>query len=81
MLDITIPRDSQEAVLAILRENWRHTHPTKDVARAACLAMLAAWPGVREAGYKQTLDRYGMRVFTDRRLILPLPAEKPNDKA
>lgn len=76
MSDITIPAAAIEAVAEQFARS-EHSMPLDQLpeivqlrlrnnARAACLAMLEAWPG----GAKATLAPY---------IILPLPKENPDD--
>ena len=72
--DITIPPEALEAAaIEIAPHPWSmYTDAAKDhfrhEARAACLAMLRAWPGV-ERIYRSEDEK----LFT---VILPLPKEK-----
>ena len=65
---ITIPPAALEA---FLREVETHDENISgEAARAACLAMLAAWPGVWDS----------WSVFEgERQIILPLPQETSDD--
>ena len=68
MTDITIPREALEALAMAIYEITGEGIDM-DEARAACLAMLKAWPG------KEFKMNGAMRTF----YILPLPTENSND--
>ena len=71
MTDITIPFEALEAAAKVM---WKTDDPSQwelGMARAACLAMLAAWPGMEWKLYWRSLDE----------IILPLPKENINDQA
>lgn len=85
MTDITIPPAALEAGARAAmddagwhwdsadearRDIWRRT------ARAACLAMLEAWPGARERPFWDLMTN-----ARHAEIILPLPQENPDDKA
>lgn len=66
MTDITIPPEALEAASKIIRDCFfTSENDAENVARAACLAMLKAWP--------KTLWDYKREDGT--RIILPLPKE------
>lgn len=47
MTDITIPPEALEAVAKIIKDSFfTNDSDAENVARAACLAMLNAWPGM-----------------------------------
>jgi hypothetical protein len=85
MTDITIPPEALEAAARAIWAScqsgtlaWEDLPSStrkviKEEARAACLAMLAAWPGMRAEGVG-----VGDGVTTYEWLILPLPKE-PSD--
>jgi hypothetical protein len=75
MTDITIPPEALEAGRHAVHElRKRYEFPTSlMLARAACLALLKAWPGM-----EQVPPQYGDRVPPV--IILPL-TETTNDKA
>ena len=84
MTDITIPPEALEAALEAFAhasglgifpddekdEEWRED--LQNGMRAACLAMLKAWPGM------ERLAPHDSAVFNDGAIILPLPKENTN---
>ena len=90
MTDITIPPEALEeaarAIYDILEgavanqdygRQMRQWEQAQELARAACLAMLKAWPGMDyQPGAMVT------KTWRDPgKIIFPLPKENPNDKA
>jgi hypothetical protein len=85
MTNITIPPEALEAALEAFAhasglgifpddendEEWRED--LQNGMRAACLAMLRNWPGMR-------LGKYPYSAGPDDRIILPLPKEPSDDK-
>ena len=72
MDNITIP---PEAIKAAAKAMWKTDDPSQwelGMARAACLAMLKAWPGAQDSGL--TMGKHSTRIY-----ILPLPTENTND--
>ena len=67
MTDITIPPEALEAAEKAILKEWTDMNSGADAARAACLAMLKAWPGV-ERIYRSEDEK----LFT---IILPLNTE------
>lgn len=68
MTDITIPPEALEAAAKAM---WKTNDPSqweRGMARAACLAMLKAWPGME----------IEMVFVEENYLILPLPKENSN---
>ena len=75
MTDITIPPEALEAgALAYRAQHISVSH--EDAIRAAFLAMLKAWPGMKLTPWWE-FTTHKRRVD----LILPLPQETPDDKA
>jgi hypothetical protein len=74
MTDITIPAAALEAFKRLLREQ-NDVWLTDDEARAACRAMLNAWPGMWQKGSAGTFS--GAVPYAA--IILPLPQESPDD--
>ena len=86
MTDITIPEEALEAAAEDIYNHWQFSFTGKvpwvpggnslmqekarDIARAACHAMLKAWPGM-ERIYRSEDGK----LFT---IILPLPKENTN---
>lgn len=88
MSKITIPPEALEAAAMADFEAWRKYHHRTETwddllpeeqesyrvaARAACLAMLEAWPGM---GTVATEDHTGIWP----KIILPLPQENSNEQ-
>lgn len=87
MTDITISPEALEAAAEDIYNHWQFSFTGKvpwvpggnslmqekarDLARAACLAMLKAWPGMETKGTP-------MFPALIRTIILPLPAENTN---
>ena len=74
MTDITIPPEALEAAAKIIRDSFynitlrsiiTNDSNAENVARAACLALLNAWPGME----------IEMVFVEEEYLILPLPKE------
>ena len=70
MTDITIPPEALAAMRAKLPPFF-----SENTARAACLAMLKAWPGVEYDLGALVTDAYR----DPGKIILPLPTEKTDD--
>lgn len=69
MTGITIPPEALERGTEVVRAWRRAGVKSEDIARATCLAMLGAWPGMIHGKY-----------FAEPSIILPL-TEKTDDKA
>ena len=83
MTDITIPPEALEAAAEDIYNHWQFSFTGKvpwvpggnslmqekarDLARAACLAMLRNWPGMEIE-----------MVFMEDQVVLPLPQENTN---
>ena len=83
MTDITIPPEALEAAAEDIYNHWQFSFTGKvpwvpggnslmqekarDLARAACIAMLKAWPGMEIE-----------MVFMEDQVVLPLPKENIN---
>ena len=83
MTDITIPPEAEEAAAEDIYNHWQFSFTGKvpwvpggnslmqekarDLARAACLAMLRNWPGMEIE-----------MVFMEDQVVLPLPQENTN---
>ena len=81
MTDITIPPEAEEAAAKIIRDSFynitlrsiiTNDSNAENVARAVCLAMLKAWPGMLD----MTEGEPGQE---SREIILPL-TENSNDR-
>lgn len=75
MTDITIPPEALEAAAKAM---WKTDDPSQwelGMARAACLAMLRAWPGSYSLKENDSAEIRDVAA-----IILPL-TEKPNDQA
>ena len=71
-MSITIPPAALERGTEVVRAWRRAGVKSENIARAAFLAMIEAWPGVRH--YPD------MEVFASKaRIILPLPAEASDE--
>jgi hypothetical protein len=83
MTDITIPPESIEVVADQFARSEHNTHlrslpeivqlRLRNNARAACQAMLKAWPGMVERHYLFLTPEQPSAIF------LPLTQERPND--
>lgn len=71
MSKITIPPEAFTAARDAFYEAEARRKSTDDAMRAACIAMLKAWPGVR-------LGKYRDVAGPNDRIILPLPQESTN---
>ena len=70
MTDITIPPKALEAAEKAILKEWTDMNSGADAARAACLAMLKAWPGMQiRLNYFQPTEE----------ISLPLNTENTND--
>jgi hypothetical protein len=80
MTDITIPPEAVKAAARAMavdndtREDWWRFYEGR--ARAACLAMLKAWPDVAIKDYYEGFSD----IPSHKEIILPLNAENTNDK-
>ena len=88
MTDITIPPEALEGAAEDIYNHWQFSFTGKvpwvpggnslmqekarDLARAACLAMLKAWPGMQHCRWNE------LNAAFSSHLILPLPTAKPN---
>lgn len=68
MTDITIPPEALEAAEKAFTDEMLSGEPKPDPVRAACLAMLKAWPGAQDSGL--SMGKHSTRIY-----ILPLPKE------
>jgi hypothetical protein len=75
MTDITIPPEALEAAAKAM---WKTDDPSQwelGMARAACLAMLKAWPGMEHDQGALVTD-----IYRDPgKIILPLPKEASDE--
>ena len=75
--DITIPPEALEAAARALaietetREDWWRFYEGK--ASAACIAMLKAWPSMRNS------QHVSFNGQTEHAIILPLPQKEPTN--
>ena len=82
MTDITIPPEALEAGARAIEQSLKTARITletedgyKPEARAACLAMLKAWPGMEHDPGALVAETYR----DPGKIILPLPQENTND--
>lgn len=72
MTDITIPPEALEAVAKIIKDSFfTNDSDAENVARAACLAMLKAWPGMDT----------GPNIYGRQDAIIHLPLTQENTDA
>ena len=80
MADITIPADALEAsARAIADVEYPRLPPRKEhyeMARAACLAMINAWPGMHFTEFDDGQNAVQLR----REITLPLPQEDSDEQ-
>ena len=83
MTDTTIPPEALEAAAKIIRDSFynitlrsiiTNDSNAENVARAACQAMLKAWPGSYSLAENDSAEIRDVAV-----IILPLPKENTND--
>lgn len=75
MTDITIPPEAIEAAKKIACQMYSTGRHPDQIARAACLAMLKAWPGMEHDPGALVAETYR----DPGKIILPLPQENTND--
>jgi hypothetical protein len=76
MTNITIPPMALEAA----QKAFYDAAPADDAIEAACLAMLAAWPGMERKLTVKGIDVRRHRVMVDPHILLPLPKEPSDGK-